>query len=399
MLKNFNLENIYQIHLIILAFLMPLTVFGANLIIVSICLIWIFSGNYKLKFQEIFQSKVLIASIVFYSIHIIGLLWSQDLAQGLIMLHKMWYFILLFPILFTLTKKEYISHYVFSFLLAILLSVVLSFSVWFEMIAPFKNATLENPTPFMSHISYNPILALAIYIGSHNILFNSKITSLTKYFYGCMVLLMSVNMFVTGGRAGQVMFFAMLAILIFQYSNFKKFTSLLVIITVSGTIFFSAYQFSPIFKTGVDAAIETVQDYESKKGTSVGLRITFVINSWEIIKSNPVLGVGTGGFRSEYYKINQINTPTLPNTTNPHNMYIWILTQLGFTGLISFLMIFYYQIKSHHRSSNRFVRDFGLALPILFLIIMFSDSYLLGHYTSLVYIFFSSFLYKNFEEN
>ena len=134
MLKNFNLENIYQIHLIILAFLMPLTVFGANLIIVSICLIWIFSGNYKIKFQEIFQSKVLIASIVFYSIHIIGLLWSQDLAQGLIMLHKMWYFLLLFPVLSSIVDKRYTKYYVTAFLTAITLTEIISYLVWFEII-------------------------------------------------------------------------------------------------------------------------------------------------------------------------------------------------------------------------------------------------------------------------
>ena len=49
MVKDFSLDKIYQALLIILAFLMPLTVFGANLIIVIICLIWLFSGDYKSK--------------------------------------------------------------------------------------------------------------------------------------------------------------------------------------------------------------------------------------------------------------------------------------------------------------------------------------------------------------
>ena len=80
-------------------------------------------------------------------------------------------------------------------------------------------------------------------------------------------------------------------------------------------------------------------------------------------------------------------------------MYILVLTQLGLIGLISFLLIFYYQIKLSFFSKNKFIRDVGVTLPLLFLLIMWSDSYLLGHYTSLLYIFFSSFLYKDFEKS
>ena len=79
-------------------------------------------------------------------------------------------------------------------------------------------------------------------------------------------------------------------------------------------------------------------------------------------------------------------------------MYVLVLMQSGFLGLISMLMIFYYQIKLSLNSSDKFMRDVGLTLPLMFLVMMFSDSYLLGHYTTLMYIFFSSFLYKDFEE-
>ena len=133
--------------------------------------------------------------------------------------------------------------------------------------------------------------------------------------------------------------------------------------------------------------------------TDVGKRITFALNSWEIITSNPIIGVGTGDFPIEYKKISILNKNSeFPSPTNPHNMYTLVLVQLGFVGLISMLSIFYYQIKLSRQSSNPFIRDVGITLPLLFLVIMFSDSYLLGHYTTLLYVFFSSFLYKNFEK-
>ena len=401
MLKDFSLNKTYQFLLIILAFLMPLTVFGANLIIVIIILIWLFSGSYNLKYSYIRKSKVLIASILFYGIHIIGMFWTEDIEWGLEILHKMWYFLLLFPVLCNIVKKDYIKHYISAFLLAISISEVASYLVWFQLIEPFKNATINNPTPFMSHVSYNPILAVAIYIVLHSVLFDKNISKFKFFYLSIFSITMTFNMFITGGRAGQVMFFAMIFILIFQYFGKQKIKAIIATIIIVPGIFFSAYQSSEIFHDRVGFAISEVKNYSKNKdtNTSVGLRISFTINSWEVIKENPFIGVGTGDFPNEYSKVSKINSPSIMLTKNPHNMYILVLVQLGLIGLISFLAIFYYQIKLSFSSHDKFLRDFGLTLPLLFLLIMLSDAYLLGHYTSLIYIFFSSFIHKDFEQN
>lgn len=399
MVENLSINKAYQYLLIILAFLMPLTVFGANLIIVIICVLWLFSGDYASKFNQIISNKFILASIVFFFLHVIGLLWTEDLSWGVHIVHKMWYFLLLLPVLFTIVRREHIKFYISAFLLAITFTEIASYLVWFEIIEPFKNATVRNPTPFMSHISYNPILAFAIYLVLHEIFFNKKITNLVFSLYSFFAISMSINMFITGGRAGQVMYFAMLAIIVFQFFNNQKIKSLLLISVLIPGIFFTAYTTSDLFQQRVDAAVKNIISYSDNKSTSVGLRITFALNSWDVIKENPIIGIGTGDFPMEYKKINQINTPGLPNATNPHNMYTLVVMQLGVLGLISLLSIFYYQIKLSFNSSNRLIRDVGITLPLLFLVIMWSDSYLLGHYTTLMFVFFSSFLYKDFEKS
>ena len=105
----------------------------------------------------------------------------------------MWYFILLLPILYTIVEKKYIKYYVSSFLLAISFTEVVSYLLWFELIEQFKIVRIpdtlnlmiyragdlahmtSNPTPFMSHVSYNPILTIAIYIVYHEIFLNKKL--------------------------------------------------------------------------------------------------------------------------------------------------------------------------------------------------------------------------------
>ena len=398
MLERFDLEKTYQYLLIALAFLMPLTVSGANSIIVIICFLWLFSGDYKAKYNHIMSSKLMIASIVFYCLHIVGMIWTEDLQWGLHILHKMWYFLLLFPILFNIVQRNYIKYYLNAFLLAIVLTEIVSYLVWFQIIPEFKNASVANPTPFMSHISYNPILAIAIYLVYHDICFKTTLSGLKFFIYSFFAISMTINMFITGGRAGQVMFFAMLIILVFQFFKNDRIKSLFTVLILIPLIFFTAYQSSPQFQKRVDTAANEIIDYGNVLDGSVGQRITFAVNSWDVIKKNPIIGVGTGDFPSEYEKINQINTPDNVTATNPHNMFILIATQLGLIGLVSMLSIFYYQIKLSFYASNRLIKDLGIALPLMFLVIMWSDSYLLGHFTTLVFVFFSSFLYKDFEE-
>ena len=398
-LERFNLDKTYQYLLISLAFLIPLTVSGANTIIVIICLFWLFSGDYKLKYNQIFSSKLMVASIIFFSIHAVSLIWSEDLLWGLHILHKMWYFFLFFPILFTIVQKKYINYYISAFLLAILITEILSYLVWFQILETFVKANLANPTPFMSHVSYNPILAFSIYMVTHKVLFNKNLSTIMRYIYIFFIIAMTINMFITGGRAGQIMYFGTLVILIFQFFDNHKIKSLLAILILLPGIFYTAYQTSDLFHQRVEDVLNTAFAYQDNKGSSVGLRITFAIYSWEIIKENLIIGVGIGDFPKEYRNINIVNTPQLTSTTNPHSMYTLVLVQLGLLGFVSLLSIFYYEIKLSFLSKNKFIRDVGVALPLLFLLIMLSDSYLLGHYTTLMFVFFSSFLYKDFEQH
>ena len=46
---------------------------------------------------------------------------------------------------------------------------------------------------------------------------------------------------------------------------------------------------------------------------------------------------------------------------------------------------------------NHLQKSFSIALPLLFAVIMPSDNYLRGHFTTMLFIFFSSFIYQEYE--
>lgn len=397
MLNRFDLDKTYQCLLLFLAFLLPLTVFGANLIIAIIVVLWFCSGNYKSKINQITSSKILISSIIFFLLHLIGLLWTKDIDWGLHITRKMWYFFILFPVLYCITSKKFIQYYIYAFLAAIFLTEVVSYLVWFELITPFKNATLKNPTPFISHISFNPILAFAIYIIAYKVVFDRNLDKILFYLYCFSIVAMSFTMFLTHGRAGQVMYFFVITILTLQYFRSQKTKAILILLVIIPSMFLITYHSFDAFSERTDQALLTLFNYSEMKTTSVGQRISFALNSIEVIKDHLIFGVGTGDFVVEYDKVHYRNTPEIISTTNPHNMYILVGVQLGLVGLISLISVFYYQLKFSLQNSDMEMRDFGIFLPLFFMILMLSDSYLLGHYTSLLFVFFSSFLYKDFE--
>jgi len=319
---------------------------------------------------------------------------------GLHMVKKMWHFLLLLPILLTITKKGYIKYYISAFIAAITISELISYLVWFSILPdPFLKASAYNPTPFMSHISYNPFLAIAIYLILHELLFNRTIKKAAYFFYSFFAFTMTINMFITGGRSGQIMFFFMLVLLVFQCGIRNKIRAIFVSVAIVSVVGITAYNFSPIFNSRMNNMFTAVTNYQDHKNSSTGQRITFALNSIEIVKEHPLIGVGTGDFPAEYEKVSKENTPEVVLTVQPHNMYLLELVQLGLVGLISLLSIFYYQIKFAMSSSVEFTKNFGVVLPCLFLVIMFGDSYLLGHFTTTLFVFMSSFLYKTYEES
>jgi len=155
-----------------------------------------------------------------------------------------------------------------------------------------------------------------------------------------------------------------------------------------------AYQSSDIFKQRVDEVIiETIEYKEvGNVNTSIGTRLSFFENTLEIIKDNLLFGVGTGGFPKAYVAYSQLNSPDGYKSTNPHNMFLLAMSQFGLIGLLSLLSIYYYQFICRTRDGS-YLSNLGLGLMTFFLVINFSDSYLLGHFTSFQFVFLSAFLF------
>jgi len=395
-LRN-NINSLNSYLLISLFFLLPFSRAAGTILSLTILAGWLLSCDFKNDFEKLKNNQVLLSIILFISLNVVGFLWTDDINNGIHTLKRLWR-LLMIPIFMLYVKKEHIYYYISSFILAMSISELLSYGVWFEIIPPFLKATVHEPIPFYTHLTYNPFLTIAIYLLSINLLFNKNISPIKRTLYSIFLVTMTINMFITGGRSGHVMFFFAILILNFQYFQGKIIKASVISLTLIIGIFTLAYSTSHIFHTRVNNAVHAINHHDNKNISSTGLRMTFNINSFDVFLNHPFIGVGTGDFITEYKKINEKNSPTIRIPSDPHSMYLIEMVQFGILGLLSLLFIFYTQIRYALSNQDKLLSKIGITLPLLYFIINFSGAYLQNSETSLIFALFSSFLYKNYTE-
>jgi O-antigen ligase len=377
--------------LVLFAFALPLSTSAGSILAILLVLTWFLSGNLKEKVNVIFRNPVAIAVLLYLLLHVIGLLWTEELSWGLHILQKQWK-LLLFPIFLTLIRKDHIKYYLSAYVAAIFIKACKAYLVWLGIISLPPGSIFT--TLGTTHVMYNPMLALAIYIIGQNILFK-KNQPLTMWLKIGLFFFLSFNMFITAGRTGQAAFFVLLTVLLFQYFYPRSKKMLFVGVLLLPLLVVSVFQFSPTFKDRVNTAVTEVQNSDLMEITSMGCRFWFYKNTCLLVEKNWLVGTGTGDFPLEYGKINQIHSPNMPNTDNPHNQYLLITSQFGIVGLITLIAIFVTQLFLAFRKKDS-LTPLRQAFPIFFLVIMMAESYLQVYETGFLFSLFSSFLYKDF---
>ena len=372
--------------LIGLIFSIPFSTSLSSILSFLIFISWLLHADFRNDWNQLKSNRLVIASLLFLGLHIIGLLWTSDLMHGLMVLKKAWKFFMI-PIFMLYVRKEHINYYIGSLILAMTISILISYGIWLEMIPLINRATINNPVPFGTHITYNVLLTVAVYLLARNLLFDMWTSVIQQGLYLLVLALMVVNMFITGGRSGQVMFFAAIGVLCFQYFGGQFFKAGAATIAVTLSILVVAYSFSGLFQQRLLEAM-------SKRHISTQERIAYAEGGLKILYSHPLIGVGTGDLPAELKKFQPHQSPEFYGG-NPHNMYVMAMVQFGILGLASLLYIFYVQICHALGTQHVTLRQVGVAFPLLFLVVNFGESYLSVHATSLLFAVFSSFLYKD----
>ncbi|HQR81954.1 MAG: hypothetical protein B7Z05_06565 [Thiotrichales bacterium 32-46-8] len=387
--------------LIAFVFFLPISSAAPNLILLLILVLWLVEADFLRKWQHMRAHPLFFPMLAFALLYPVSLLWTEDMAWGLHMVERHAIF-LLFPLLLTVVRKEHLSLYFSAFIAAMTLSEIASYAVWFHWLA-IPGIDPLDPAGFLGHWEYNPFLALAIYFMAYQLLFN-PVASWQRWLFVVFIITMTINMFITGGRIGQIAYFALMGLLLLQYFSYKERLKQGVLAGAIALplIFSIAYQSSDLFQTRVDRAIHEIQTHDETKTGSVNARFIFWQNTLAMIPEHVWLGVGIGDFPDAY---NQFVGDRVPPETlmgkwgegtghnQPHNQYLFELASFGILGFAVFAWLWFSIIRHAIRQSDSYAH-WRWAFISLTLIVMLTDSYLLVQAFSYWFVFMMAALWQ-----
>lgn len=340
---------------------------------------WIISGQFKFIFQgkgNRFEKIGFFTLLGFFLLHILSLIYSADLQEGLFDL-EVKLSLLLVPLF--LFGSEYLkipekkNNVLYAFIAGLFFaSLICYLSAIYNSISMLVNNESEvtplyiilNPFHYKNFsLFYDPsYFAMYITAGVIIILYflDQKISNSKRYLRLLVSLLVFfvVTIFLLSSRAGILSIILIFVFwLYYKTKAFSRKNKYLVrsVSLISLTIVFIAVlyfgdRFSFVKKEFEDFRTET--NVENVNWGSVSLRLQIWHYALQIIKDKPVLGVGTGDVKTELRKlaeddgISQIGAMNL----NVHNQFLETWIGIGLVGflLLTFLLVLPALLETGH---------------------------------------------------
>jgi O-antigen ligase len=371
---------------------LPLSTALDGILLALMALLWLLSGDFRLKYSIIRNNPVALMALAVFGISVLGLLYGH-VDKGALSDAKTF---LMLPLLITLFREERMRCYAWrAFLASMVLTLALSYLSFFHLLPEnqvIKTSPIDLGVPILNQITQNIFMAFTAFLLAVRGRFAG--TRFMQVAFTLLSLLAAVNvMFMIPSRTGQVVLVVLTGFYFFDWLRWRgAVVAGLMILVVAGVIY--AMPGSPVhIRLGL-----MIQEYgqwqpgqAASMASSTGMRMEFYNNSLKIIRENPLFGVGTGGFAGAYAK--QVQNSPMVATDNPHNQYLLTAVELGLVGLGALLILFAVQ----WRTAARFPRgpDKMLAYAVLLAIITGSlfNSLLTDHTETLFYVWASGILF------
>ncbi len=343
--KNITINDYINYIFLLYAFLLPISRGAISILTTLLFVLWLFTGNFNKKIEFIKSNRVILYFLAFVGFSLLSLFWSNDAYDGLEYIRKYWYFLVILVIA-TAIQKKFIEYGISAFLAGMLISEIISYSIFFELIK-WKHGSPNDPTPFMNHLQYSMFLTFASLLLLNRFFYEKELK--LRVFYFLYFLTVTSNLFLNGGRTGHLAF--AVSIFVVGFLNIKNkilaFFSMLALVV---TIFYTAYNVSPVFKNRFDASVAETHNI-SQEGAfcgSFGARLGLWIVGSEIFLENPIIGSGVVKSMDEMrsrVKASHPDKNCIVRLPSYHNIYVQSAVHLGIIGLFLYLMIFYSILK------------------------------------------------------
>lgn len=377
---------------IALGFSIPISVALDNILLGLILAAWLASGNFRDKFATIKASPVALAALMLFGLMVLGLAHgARNPGDGLLYLGK--YLDLLFvPVFVTVFQNERTRAYALkAFCCAIVLSIVVSHLALHGLL--INNPILPREQLLSGGFKFSITHSLLVGFGAFAFALMAHATNDRVWRMGLigLALIAAHNvLFTVISRTGYLVFAVLM--LYFAVAAFR-WRGVAVAAALGVAVFFTAYVSADRFYQRMNDAAAELSDWRPDKpsDTSIGLRMEFFRGSLQIIREHPLLGAGTGSFPAAYAAT--VTGKPMEKSTNPHNEYLLIASQIGLIGLACLILLFCLQWRLAAAITPTIYRDLGRGLVLVFAIGCLFNSLLLDHTEGLLFAWASGLIF------
>lgn len=326
------------------------------------------------RLMQALQSPLCIAALTFYAIIFIAACYSIAPTKDAWGMVSGWRKIIILPFAYAaLFSRE--SKYL---LTKVFLATSVACLAWSFLSYTFPDVFFYTNLPgiiIKNHATQGIFFSVSILIA---LIFASRpnVPLLHKILLCSFITLTLLNIVtITIGRSGYVS--ATIVVLSFSLYQVRHLSILKQLFVVS---------LIAILATGVLLGSETsrdrinlaIQEFTHIKtdgdAGSMGVRHYWWTHSFNMIKKNPILGIGTGAYEEGLnQEIRGLTGPAATKTNDPHNQYLKILVEQGLLGFIIFLGVIFSAFAS--RNVSQPYKLTGLAVLVSWCVTSLANSH------------------------
>jgi O-antigen ligase len=391
-------ENAVKWGAVLLGFSIPVSVLLDNVLLGLIVLFWIAGGQYRDKLAAIRGNPVALLALALYFLHLLGSLYSigtdRDVLEALAKASRL----LLIPaLIFLLREPVWRERGIAAFLASMLVTLVLSYLLWLGVLSGkgwLKGMPLD-PVAFKAHITHNVFMALAAFLLAQAALDAATRPGRIVLAALCAAMVANVLLMVPG-RTGIVVLLVLFVYFLCRRFRLKGLAFAGVALGALAAVVLASPD--SMLHQRVMLADEEYQQWRAgvppAPTSSVGLRLELLRNTLEIIGSNPVFGVGTGGLAQAYAR--RVADPGAGGMHNPHNEILMMFAQFGIAGLVLLAGLFATQWRLAARLPGRFEPAAARALVLTFAVASALSSTLIDHSEGFLFAYMSGLLFAGY---
>ncbi len=227
-----------------------------------------------------------------------------------------------------------------------------------------------------AHIAFSLLLTAGILISSFYF-FRAGSRS-ERLLYGLLMTQFFATIGFVGGRSGYVALILLVPLVIHNLIGRRHLVVTLIACVILVGVLFSF----PVVRSRFAAAAADISRYRSGDiDSSLGHRFHMWQIALEEIKSHPLLGVGTSGFRRSW-EVRKAD-PALPFYDHPHNSFLYETVSFGITGLIAFCWLLIALLRKGWRCRDSAAGFSVLSFAAVFAIGSLSDTQVLPFATAM----------------